>query len=428
MSLDAYILTASERHREQLRTKNLYLMRIRWFYVLIIGITGITLPAITKTNISSTSQQITFVSLFLLLNTILFYIVRRKDGIRSINFYRLVAVGQIMMDIVLASYTIYIRGGANSRTVILYAIPIITAGILFTSVVVYSAALLSAVAYITAVVAYHLIHNDTLSGAQLVSPIVFYPIVFFIIAAIVTKLSTLSAQTVEQKSYDELLAMLTHQLRHPSSTIAAIIDMLQSDPSFKNLSPQQKKMLGMIKNENSHSVNLISNLLEAARGESKLDSPLAKLEQVNIATLVRESADSCALGSHRAKDLRLNIPDAPVTSLGHTDQLRMALDNIINNAFLYSQAGTAVVIGIGLDPKNIKLQIIDHGRGMSQAQQRVLFQRFSDFSDDRFGNSPPKMGLGLYVSKRIIERHQGTLHVSSKVGQGTKITVNLKRG
>jgi signal transduction histidine kinase len=216
-------------------------MRIRWFYVLIIGITGIALPAITKTNISSTYQQITFVSLFLLLNTILFYVVQRKDGTRSINFYRLVAIGQIMMDIVLASYTIYIRGGANSRTVILYAIPIITAGILFASAVVYSAALLSAVAYVAAVVAYHLIHHDTLSGTQLISPIVFYPIVFFIIAAIVTKLSTLSAQTVEQKSYDELLAMLTHQLRHPSSTIAAIIDMLQSDPSFKSLSPQQRK-------------------------------------------------------------------------------------------------------------------------------------------------------------------------------------------
>lgn len=424
MSLDAYTLTAQEQHLEELRTRNQRLIRLRWLYVLLVGVIGIGILAIAgdAAQRKSLSPSVIAAATVLLLNTVLWYMSRRH--LATTSYYQAIALTQVLLDVLLASFVIYSQGGPMARATVLYAIPIIATGILFSRAFVYLTAVLCSAAYVLVSIVYASLNPSIISSEQLIPPIVFYPCVFGVIAAITVYLSRINHREIRQKSYDELLAMLTHQLRRPSSTIAAASEMLEFDPNAP-LTPTQKRSLEIIKQENARSLSMLTNFIESGRVISK-KSKSQTAQTMDLSALLRQIAERCAVAAGREADLKLKIPSVPVYFGGNIEQMPIALSNLITNAFQYSQSGTEVNVELSSVNDLIKIQVGDHGSGMTKKQRESQYKRFLEAIKDERLTAPTKVGLGLYVSERIIKHNGGKLDIKSELHKGSQITVTFE--
>ena len=112
------------------------------------------------------------------------------------------------------------------------------------------------------------------------------------------------------------------------------------------------------------------------------------------------------------------------TVMGDRLELHRLFTNLVGNAIKFTDNGS---VTISLDANSseqgvINLKIVDTGQGISPEQQATLFERFRPGSHKRSGS-----GLGLYLSRRIVEAHKGTIKVNSQLGQGSVFTVSLPR-
>jgi two-component system phosphate regulon sensor histidine kinase PhoR len=425
MPLSQYILDAREEFRLQTRERNTWLTRLRWYYLVILAAVIVVASYLTQAQASRNRQfALTTAGIGLTLNFILWALTKPKN--RSIYYYHSVAVAQLILDITLAASIVYFQGGLSSRATVLFAIPIVGAGLLFTKGFAYVSAFLSAVGYVLALVIYR--HNNPGSYElwQVTLPAVFYAVVFLIIAIIVSAYRNKTASNEREKSYTELLSMLRHQLYHPTSVIAAIIDMLQHGEHYSKWPAGDKNYLQQLKRENKKLHTMIANALEAIRTDQ---DEIKQTKVFDIVPLLNDEAVSCATGAKRVSDLKTMLPNKTIEVEGDAQQLTTALDNVIENAFRYTEKGTPVIVSISEENYKVTISVHDKGEGMSDADQKALFQLFSKMQS-RISGDPEKLydtGLGLYVSKLIIERHKGKLELSSSKEYGTNVTITLYR-
>jgi signal transduction histidine kinase len=427
--ISQFILDADEQNLIHLRERNLWMVQIRWAYIFILTAVGVISNYFSGTHSELIPRYFMLGMIGLGINFILW--LAANFHYHKSWYYQGVALLQIALDLSLASILVYSQGGINSRGTALYAIPILTSGVLFMRASALVTAFLSCIAY-TASIVLHALHNrSVIELHELTAPAIFYSFVFIILAVTVTRFSRINSINDRENSYSQLLSMMRHQLRHPSSVIAAIIDVLEHSASSQYLSFEQKKYIGLIKQENWRMHRMITNLLETARqgGANEMSVSL----EADIGKLVRTTAENCALGNNRLHDLVLDIPAEPIIINTQPIQLQMALDNIVDNAFRYSSVTTTVEVKVTVLDDNIVIDVTDHGRGLSPNQQRMLFKRFSHFeksensTDARKGDELYTTGLGLHVSKLIIERQGGTLDVISTIDKGTTVTITLLR-
>lgn len=426
MSLTQYILDAREQTRLQARERNTWLTRVRWYYIVVLAGVAIVTSTLTNDNVAQTRDlALRAAAIGLSVNVVLWALTKLKN--QKISFYLTIAVLQVLLDITLAAGIIYYQGGLASRATILFAVPILGAGLLFGKMFAYITALLCGLAYGAALWFYHNFHTEAYELYTIVLPAVFYAVVFLIIAIIVSAYRTRTLAHEREQSYSEILALLRHQLHHPSGVIAAIIDMLQHGEHYVHWPPKDKVYLQQLKRENKKLHTMISNAIEAIAND---DTELKKAKVFDIVPLLNDEATSCAIGAKRINDLKTMLPNTTVEVEGNPQQLTVALENVLENAFRYTEPGTEVSVSI--KEKNLKVFVIiqDKGQGMTSEQQKMLFKLFSQMEDRISGKTEDteqlySMGLGLYVSRLIIERHHGTLELDSTPEQGTKITLTL---
>jgi signal transduction histidine kinase len=426
MPISQYILNANEQQRLNLRLRNKWLIRIRWYYiVLLAGIAAVS-TAITTKDTESVVLYITICGFGLLANFTLWAVLALFPK-KSVKFYRSTAVLQLLTDLLLASAVITYQGGLDSRATALYALPILAAGILFRSWLAYTAATLSAITYsLSLVIAEARKGNDDI--LQLLVPIIFYGSFFFILAAITARFTAINSFNERRQSYGELLALLRHELHHPVGVIAALVEMLEHSESFAQINPADRTFVRQIKYENQRMHMMISNLLEAgSKKEKELNFKL-----VNVVDIVDTASINCATSMKRLKDLESQYSGQALFVKGSEEQLHIAINNLIDNAFRYSERGKKVVVAISeMDDDIIEIQITDEGQGLNKNQMKNFFDQFNEFETDNDGQEKKydmySMGLGLYVSKLIIEQHKGELTLKTEPQMGTRATIHLKK-
>jgi signal transduction histidine kinase len=426
VSLSQYILDAREQYRLQIREHSTLLTRVRWYYIAILSVLAVVTSMLTNDNSARTLR----IALFaggsgLAVNTILWALTKLRN--QKVSYYQAVTVAQTMLDITLASAIIYLQEGLAARSTILYAIPIVGAGLLFTRFFAYITAILCGAAYALTLIVYQLNNTSAYEPHMITLPAVFYAAVFIVIALIISAYRERAMAKEREQSYAELLSLLRHQLYHPSGVIAAIIDMLEHGEHYPGWPAGDKTYLQQLKRENKRLHTMVANALESINPSS------AKPERIkvfDIVQLLNEEAVSCATGAKRVADLKTRLPNKIVEVEGDQTQLGVAFDNIIENAFRYTEKGTPVSVSIKEENLKVIITVEDKGEGMSEERQKLLFKLFSKIEDRIGGDTKEQakklydMGLGLYVSKLIIERHRGQLDlVSGK--SGTKITVTL---
>ena len=221
---------------------------------------------------------------------------------------------------------------------------------------------------------------------------------------------------------DEFLAIVSHDLRDPIGVISMYADTLMEHASYKKLDPDIKKWIEVIKRNAATSLRLIGDILDMeCIAEEKLQ---LKLKQQSIGHIIRESVQSFVhSASAKAVVLSATPPNISGNVVCDHDRIIQVLSNLIGNALKFTPEGGSIILSTKLSEKEVEVSVRDTGPGIPEDKKDYIFNRFAQLgSKDRTG-----LGLGLYISKMLIEAHQGQLWVQSKIGEGSTFFFSLPR-
>ncbi|MBT2566123.1 HAMP domain-containing histidine kinase [Arthrobacter sp. ISL-85] len=214
---------------------------------------------------------------------------------------------------------------------------------------------------------------------------------------------------------DDFVASVSHEFRTPLTSILGYVEILLADEPDK----PQAEMLEIIRRNSERLLTLVSDLL-ASRNGQLIVSP----DAVDVAELVRSSVSS-AQPRAAAAGVELRA-DAPEQMEARVDSARISqvLDNLVSNAIKYSPDGGEVVVSLAQEDGHVACRVTDTGMGMSPEDASEVFAKFFRTSNVR-RTAIPGVGLGLPISKAIVEAHGGTIDLESTLGKGTTFTFRV---
>lgn len=222
----------------------------------------------------------------------------------------------------------------------------------------------------------------------------------------------------------EFLSRLTHELRTPMNSILGFAQLLETDPA-QRLAPSQLDNLDQIQKAGWHLLDLINEVLDLARIEA------GRMEVVLEDFPVSDILDDCLtlislLATKHGVTVVNRLADgfSPVVRADPM-RLKQAVLNLLSNAVKYNRRGGMVYIDVAAEPAGWRLDVSDTGIGLTEPQLAGLFQPFTRFAEDgkREGS-----GIGLAITKRLLEAMGGSIQVRSEAGTGSVFSVILPAG
>ena len=226
-------------------------------------------------------------------------------------------------------------------------------------------------------------------------------------------LSDISERKQLERMKQEFVAMISHDLRTPLSSVLVSLDTtIKSDSS--NLSQTGQESLVRAKKNLTLSLSMINQLLDL----EKMEAGLANLvfDAVSTRAIYTRAAETVADLADR-KQLQITIPASNVEIVADGDRLVQVMINLLGNAIKFAPAGTTILISEDVSGERIRIAVTDHGPGIPQGEQAIVFERFHQLP--QADSSEASSGLGLAICKTIVGAHQGTIGVTSKEGDGS---------
>ncbi len=221
---------------------------------------------------------------------------------------------------------------------------------------------------------------------------------------------------------DEFMSMASHQLRTPLTSIKGYMSMvLEGD--LGEISPQQRKVLGEAFNSSERMVRLIADFLNVSRlqtgkfliEKTPFDLGLAVKQEVDALHLMMVTHDL---------NLKLHLPKSPVPVVADEAKLRQVIMNFIDNAVYYSPPGSDIAIDLISTTDGIDFTVTDSGIGVPKAEQVRLFDKFFRATNAR-RQRPDGTGVGLYLAKKVMTAHDGSMIFRSVEGKGSTFGFHL---
>ena len=215
-----------------------------------------------------------------------------------------------------------------------------------------------------------------------------------------------------------LTADVAHELRTPLQAIQATVEAMQD-----GVLPADEERLGIVRDETVRLARLTNGILELTRLE-RGTVPFA-LERIDVAQPVRAAVDSLeALIETCELTLTSDIADGNLVR-GDRDRLQQAVSNLLSNAARYTPAGGTVHVTLRRDRAMALIEVADTGIGIAEEDVGRVFSRFWR-ADDARATATGGLGIGLAVTKEIVERHGGTIAVQRRTdGPGTVFTIRI---
>ncbi len=222
------------------------------------------------------------------------------------------------------------------------------------------------------------------------------------------------------KVKDDFVASVSHELRTPLTSIMGYLDLVLDDE--QSVSPGVRRRLEVAKRNSVRLLRLVGDLLSTAQadeGRLSLD-----LDQVDLAAMLDQ-----ALTEHgpHAQEKQVSLErELPATMVIRADpvRLRQLVDNLISNAIKYTQAGGGVTVGLERLHLDVVLVVRDTGIGISTEHLPLVFTRFFRTPDVE-SRAIQGIGLGLAITKSIVDAHEGQIKVTSNFGRGSTFVVHL---
>ena len=222
----------------------------------------------------------------------------------------------------------------------------------------------------------------------------------------------------------ELTAAISHDLRTPLSTIRAMVDALEdgvvSEPA------ETKRYFVTIRRDIDRLNRMIDDLFELAQ----IDAGAMRLhrQQITVHEIVSEVVDAMRARAERSGILlELRVQSEPPPALLDGDRIERAISNLLRNALEHTPAGGEVRVSVNSSDGQAVVEVSDTGEGIEHEDLPHVWTRFyrAERSRARADATSNGVGLGLAITKGIVELHGGAVDVRSRAGEGTAFTVRL---
>jgi signal transduction histidine kinase len=343
------------------------------------------------------------------------------------RFGRPILYGQLGLDVAAITVGVLLTGASRSPFIPLYLLVVISAGL----VSVWATAVLGAIASLLYV---SMVLGDRAGIFPLLPRMsygferdaAFSVIVFVLIIALIAFQSWFYVRSIRRKDEqllalkDEFLFRTIHDLRAPSTVIKLVLAKLGEDPKLFAAYPDAKSDVALMNGALERMTGLIEDLLKIGRGEQAafaVERKPVDLPAV-IGRIVAESGPAAA-------ERRVTVSydgGAAVPALGDASLLQQVFANFIDNAIKYNVEGGSVRVDHAAEGGRLLTRISDTGIGISPESLRKLFSPY--FRGD-VGREIQGTGLGLYMTKKLVEKMDGSIDVVSSKGKGSTFTVVL---
>jgi PAS domain S-box-containing protein len=220
------------------------------------------------------------------------------------------------------------------------------------------------------------------------------------------------------RARDEFLSIASHELRTP---LTALKLRLQALLYAKGLDEKLEKKLESATRQTQRLERLIDNLLDISRittGHLELEPEELELAELTHDVVERLRDEASASGSQIQFE-------ATSRAAGHWDRLRLeqVVTNLVSNAVKYGE-GKPIVVRVSADNGTAEISVRDRGIGIADEDRERIFHQFERAANRR---APGGLGMGLYITRQIVEAHRGKIEVQSKHGEGSLFRVELPR-
>lgn len=221
---------------------------------------------------------------------------------------------------------------------------------------------------------------------------------------------------------DEFVSMASHQLRTPLTSVKGYLSMVL-DGDAGEISTSQRQLLQEAFTSSERMVHLISDFLNVSRlqtGKFVIDRV-----QTDLVSLVAEEvANVSQVASAHKVNVKFRKPARfPLLYLDE-NKLRQVIMNLIDNAIYYSPNADTVRVRLSIEDGDVVLRVVDHGMGVPKDAQKRLFTKFFRAENAR-RQRPDGTGIGLYLAKKVIHGHGGSLIFESELGKGSTFGFRL---
>lgn len=223
-----------------------------------------------------------------------------------------------------------------------------------------------------------------------------------------------------QNQKDDLFAMVVHDIKNPASVIQSLIQLMES---YDLTATEQQEIMQTLVESTQNIIKLSKEMSDVIARQK--DPNQLNLEAASIKTII----DSvCSLNSPYAKKKNIKLINHSSDSLPEiiidAGKIKEVIDNLVNNAVKYGPEKTVVEVKAYFSETKITVEVSDTGAGLSEHDLKIMFSKGMTLSTKPTGGEHSS-GLGLWISKKIIEEHGGKIWAKSKQGVGTKFYFEL---
>jgi signal transduction histidine kinase len=221
---------------------------------------------------------------------------------------------------------------------------------------------------------------------------------------------------------DDFISTVTHELRTPLTAVRSLAEIIHTHPKID--AAQLENFTGIIIKESERLIRLVSQILDYEKIESaKLDWAIASLDLKEVVNDAVISTQQLTIEKNIAIDLDL-AENAPAIS-GDRDRLVQVMVNLISNAVKFCDPDRGmIVIRLRVVDHRLRVEVHDNGVGIRPEDQAKVFEPFRQIKNPTQGR-PTGTGIGLTITKRIIDFHHGRIWVDSEPGKGTIFSFEL---
>lgn len=216
---------------------------------------------------------------------------------------------------------------------------------------------------------------------------------------------------------NEFLANMSHEIRTPLAGVIGFAEVLEEE-----LPEEHQEVAKIISSGGNRLLNTLNSVLDFARLQAQ--SPSILLTPTNIANRVEEQCRLLKpLADQKELHLGFNASESEIYALVDTNFLDRILSNLLSNAIKYTEGGS-IQVGVGIENDMVAIKVKDTGIGIDESFLPLLFE---PFRQEHMGDNRPfeGVGLGLSITKRLIDLMEGEIHVDSTPNKGTCVTVSF---
>ncbi len=225
------------------------------------------------------------------------------------------------------------------------------------------------------------------------------------------------------RAKSDFLASMSHELRTPLNSVIGFAGVLKAGLAGP-LNEEQQRQIKMIGASGERLLGLVNQVLDLSRMEAGEFEP--EYGEVDVADVSRHSLSVVSpIALAKGLDLRSDIPDEPLMIVSDRTRIDQVLLNLLGNAIKFTDEGW-VLLRSRSDDFNIVLEVEDTGLGIPDDQLPFVFDRFYQIAPEQ-GGKHEGTGLGLSVTRQLVESLGGRVDVESRIGKGTVFRVTLPR-